>query len=138
MSIRYGCFMLEIVKIKPVNRYCKDKTFYVEFFYIWISFLCDFCNWRISHFSSSHASLSLITLRKRLSAGTVPVSKKHLTGTVPANKDYLTGTVPVNKEHITGTLYIFCGNEGEMLITISWSNYFYSTTLIEILNLYIV
>ena len=58
-------------------------------------------------------------LRKRLSAGTVPVNKKHLTGTVPANKEHLTGTVPVNKEHLTGTLYIFRVNEGEMLMAIS-------------------
>ena len=46
-------------------------------------------------------------LWKRLSAGTVPVYKKHLTGTVPANK-----------EHLKVTLYIFWGNEGEMLIAI--------------------
>ena len=57
--------------------------------------------------------------RKRLFAGTVPVNKKYLTGTEPANKEHLTGTVPVNKEHLTYTLYIFWGNEGEMLITIS-------------------
>ena len=47
------------------------------------------------------------------------MNKKHLTGTVPANKEHLTGTVPVNKEHLTGTLYIFWGNEGEMLVAIS-------------------
>ena len=47
-------------------------------------------------------------LRKRLSAGTVPVNKKHLTG-----------TVLMNKQHLTGTLYIIWGNEGEMLIAIS-------------------
>ena len=47
------------------------------------------------------------------------MNKKHLTCTVPANKEHLTGTVPVNKEHLTGTLYIFWGNEGEMLIAIS-------------------
>ena len=40
-------------------------------------------------------------------------------GTVPANKEHLTGTVPVNKEHLTITIYIFWGNEGEMLIAIS-------------------
>ena len=57
--------------------------------------------------------------RKRLSAGTVPVNKKHLAGTAPANKEHLTGTLPVNKEHLTCTLYIFWGNEGEMLIAIS-------------------
>ena len=51
--------------------------------------------------------------------GTVPVNKKHLKGTVPANKEHLTGTVPVNKEHLTGTLYIFWGNEGDILISIS-------------------
>ena len=47
------------------------------------------------------------------------MNKKHLAGTVPENKEHLTGTVPVNKEHLTGTLYIFLGNEGEMLIAIS-------------------
>ena len=58
-------------------------------------------------------------LWKRLSAGTVPVNKKRLIGTIPANKEHLTGTVIVNKEHLTGKLYIFWGNEGEMLIAIS-------------------
>ena len=68
----------------------------------------------------SHAAIEKrFNLRKRLSAGTVPVNKKHLTGTVPTNKEHLTGTVPVNKEHLTGTLYIFRVNEGEMLMAIS-------------------
>ena len=59
-----------------------------------------------------------VKYKEGLFAGTVPANKKHLTGTVPANKEHLTGTVPVNKEHLTGTLYIFWGNEGEMLIAI--------------------
>ena len=54
----------------------------------------------------------------RLSAGTLLVNKKNLTGAVPANKENLIGTLPVNKEHLTGSLYIFWGNEGEMLIAI--------------------
>ena len=45
--------------------------------------------------------------------------KRLFTGTVPVNKEHLTGTVPVNKEHLTISIYIFWGNEGEMLIAIS-------------------
>ena len=47
------------------------------------------------------------------------MNKKHLTGTEPANKEHFKVTVAVNKEYLTGTLYIFRGNEGEMLIAIS-------------------
>ena len=50
--------------------------------------------------------ISIIFLRKRLFAGTVPANKNKFAGPTPANKNEFAGTVPASKNEFAGTVTV--------------------------------